>query len=69
MAQRDQARAQASAEENRLLAAAQERDRSLLMQHLETVDLPYAEVLFEPEQEIDYLYFVRSGVVSAVKKL
>jgi CRP-like cAMP-binding protein len=67
MAKLTRTRTRASAEANKLLAAAREKDSSLLAEHLEPVDLPFAKILYQPEQDIDHLYFPRSGVVSAVK--
>jgi len=56
-------------EDNRLLAALDGSERKRLQPQLEPVTLGYGEVLFEPRQEITHAYFVRRGVVAAVRDL
>lgn len=51
---------------NRLLAALSVADRSILEPHLERVDLPRGEVLYDAFSPITRGYFVDRGVVSVV---
>lgn len=50
--------------ENRLLAALPEEDFDLVSSDTEKVSLALKEVLYEPGQPIEHVYFVTSGVVS-----
>ena len=50
--------------ENRLLAALPKKDYKRLAAHLEHVTLNFSEVLYEPGDTIEYVYFPNNGVVS-----
>jgi len=50
--------------ENRLLAALPSEVTSRIKPHLETVSLPFKEVLYQPGEPIEYVYFPNHGVVS-----
>jgi CRP-like cAMP-binding protein len=50
--------------ENRLLAALPRKVYNRLVAHLETVTLPFAEVLYEPGDAIRYVYFPNDSIVS-----
>lgn len=58
--------APAQNEPNRLLAAAPKKE----IERLEgaVIDLPARMMIYEPDQQVDYVYFPRKGVVSAVKE-
>ena len=49
---------------NRLLAALPKRERDRLLPHLESVNLGFEEVLYEPDEPIRHVYFPTSGIVS-----
>lgn len=49
---------------NQLLASLEGYQRELLAQHLELVDLPQYEVLFEAGADIDHVYFPNAGMLS-----
>lgn len=51
---------------NRLLRALSPEDFALVGPHLEQVELPKRQVLIEPNQPIEYVYFPESGVASVV---
>ena len=51
-------------DQNRLLIAADSRDRAILQPFLEPVTLLPGEVLLDVGQPIDYIYFPQSGVIS-----
>lgn len=51
---------------NSLLQALSQRDRRRLLAACETVDLVYGEVLHQPMQRIDRVYFPTSGFVSLI---
>ncbi|HET9530234.1 MAG TPA: Crp/Fnr family transcriptional regulator [Blastocatellia bacterium] len=50
--------------ENRLLAALPTKDYKRIVTHLEQVSLPFAEVLYEPGEQIQYVYFPNDSIVS-----
>ncbi|HST21694.1 MAG TPA: Crp/Fnr family transcriptional regulator [Blastocatellia bacterium] len=50
--------------ENRILRALPAKEYKRLVAHLEQVPLPFAEVLYEPGDTIEYVYFPNVGVVS-----
>ncbi|MBD2101094.1 helix-turn-helix domain-containing protein [Leptolyngbya sp. FACHB-261] len=50
--------------ENRLLAAVPQAEYELLLPYLEPVSLELKQVLYEPYEPIDYVYFPHSGIVS-----
>lgn len=50
--------------ENRLLAAFPSEMTARMKPHLETVKLTFKEVLYKPEETIEYVYFPNHGVVS-----
>jgi CRP-like cAMP-binding protein len=54
---------------NRLLGALPERELKQLQPHLEEVDLRFEQVLYEPEEEIEYVYFLNGGVISLLTKM
>jgi CRP-like cAMP-binding protein len=49
---------------NRLLAALPPEEMEVLRPHLETVPLAFKQMLHEANRPIEYVYFVRRGVVS-----
>jgi CRP-like cAMP-binding protein len=49
---------------NRLLGALPAKEYQLLFPKLELFDLIYTEVIHEPKQTMEYLYFLNSGIVS-----
>ena len=49
---------------NQLLGALPAKEYQLLLPKLELFDLVYAEVIHEPKQVMEYLYFPNSGIVS-----
>jgi len=52
--------------ENMILAALPREERSQLRQHLEFVPLKSGDVLWEPSQPIEFVYFPTSGMISFV---
>jgi CRP-like cAMP-binding protein len=50
--------------ENRILRALPKKEYKRLVAHLEPVPLPFAEVLYEPGDTINYVYFPNAGIVS-----
>jgi CRP-like cAMP-binding protein len=50
--------------ENRLLAALPRKDYKQLVNHLELVHLPFAEVLYEPGDAIHHVYFPNHSIIS-----
>jgi CRP-like cAMP-binding protein len=48
---------------NRLLAALPSEDLATVEPHLEEVPLSERQILFEPSKNIDYVYFIRRGVI------
>lgn len=51
---------------NRLLAALEAHDLARLKPHLEAVPLPQGTVLLRPNQPIEYVYFLESGLSSDI---
>jgi CRP-like cAMP-binding protein len=51
---------------NRLLAALPADDYARLLPHLETISLPFKQILHAPDVPIAHVYFVTEGVVSLV---
>ena len=51
---------------NKLLAALPRDDFELLQRHLTTQIFEQGEVFYEPEQEVDQVYFPLSGMISLV---
>jgi CRP-like cAMP-binding protein len=51
---------------NRLLAALPADDYARLLPHLETISLPFKQILHAPDEPIAHVYFVTEGVVSLV---
>ncbi|MBW4419139.1 MAG: Crp/Fnr family transcriptional regulator [Myxacorys californica WJT36-NPBG1] len=52
--------------QNKLLSALSEGEYERLVPYLEFVSLPFKQVLYEPNQPIEYVYFPNSGVISMV---
>lgn len=52
--------------ENLILSALPCDARAQLMEKLEPVSLPYAHVIYELEDPVDYIYFINSGMVSLI---
>ena len=50
--------------ENRLLAVLSRKDFKRLVPHLEQVHMPFASVLYEPGESIQYVYFPNDSIVS-----
>jgi CRP-like cAMP-binding protein len=53
---------------NRLLAALSAREYRRLAPHLETVPLTPKAILHESDQDVDYVYFPTSGIVSLLSR-
>lgn len=51
---------------NRLLATLPTEEQERLQPHLELVPLEYRQILYRPNEPIDYIYFVNYGVVSLI---
>jgi CRP-like cAMP-binding protein len=51
---------------NSILQSISEDEFAILRAHLQTVSLDHKEVLFEPNEAIEYCYFPNSGMVSMV---
>lgn len=51
---------------NRLLAALPNDDYQRLVPHLEFIDLPVRQYLYQPEEPITYVYFLNQGICSIV---
>lgn len=51
-------------EDNRLLAALPEAERERLFPHLEPVDMPLGEVLYEPDTQLQHAYFPTTAILS-----
>jgi CRP-like cAMP-binding protein len=54
---------------NRLLGGLSDVDYELLGPHLKPVTLEYRAVLYAPNQPIDFVYFIESGVASLVNSM
>jgi CRP-like cAMP-binding protein len=54
---------------NRLLGGLSDADYELLRPHLKPVPLEYRKVLYAPNQPIDFVYFIESGVGSLVNTM
>ena len=54
---------------NHLVNLLSEKERVLLLQHCDVVELEFGTVLCEPHQRYRYLYFPLSGFISLVTKL
>jgi len=52
--------------ENKLLRALSQEEYDRLLPFLEFVALPFKHVLYEPNQPVDYVYFLNHGVISMV---
>lgn len=55
--------------ENRLLTALPQREQQHIISNCECVELEFAEILYEPEQRIRYVYFPCNSFVSMVATL
>ncbi len=55
--------------ENMILAALPEKEYSYLRQHLEFVPLKFGDVLWEPNDPVDFVYFPTSGMVSFIASM
>jgi len=56
----------ADAPQNRLLTSLSHGDYGLLRPHLEPVELTYRRSLYRPNKDIEYVYFIETGVGSLV---
>jgi CRP-like cAMP-binding protein len=54
---------------NRILAALPETEYQQLLPHLKKIDLPQGEILYNPGDRIEYVYFPHAGVISLVTLL
>ncbi|MDP2714255.1 Crp/Fnr family transcriptional regulator [Rheinheimera sp.] len=54
---------------NHLLQLLSSKDRHILLQYCDVVQLQFADILCEPNQRYRYLYFPLSGFISLVTKL
>lgn len=52
--------------QNQLLAALSRAEYERLLPNLEFVSLEFKQVLYEPNQPIDYVYFLNHGIISLV---
>ena len=52
--------------QNQLLCALPQAEYDRFVPYLEIVNLPFKHVLYEPNQSVDYVYFLNHGVVSMV---
>ena len=50
--------------ENRLLAALPQDEYERLVANMETVSLKFKQSVYEPNEPIEYVYFVKNGVIS-----
>jgi CRP-like cAMP-binding protein len=57
------------AEKNRLLQALPRQHRERLLAHGEHVDLTFADVLFEAEQRMRYVFFPTGGFISLITRV
>ncbi len=55
-----------SQSENRLLAALSAEEYQRLESHLQLVELRRAQILYQPQERIEYVYFLTQGVVSVI---
>ncbi len=55
--------------ENQMLAALPKKEYQRLLPKLELVTLAFADVLYEPDQPIRYVYFPNSGMISLVSSV
>lgn len=55
-----------SQSENRLLAALSAEEYQRLEPHLQLVEIPQGQVLYQPLEVIEYVYFLTQGMVSTV---
>ena len=53
--------------ENQLLAALSDAECERLRPHLETVDMPLGEVVYESGRTLDYVYFPVDSIVSLLE--
>jgi CRP-like cAMP-binding protein len=51
---------------NQLLAALSKQECSRLLPHLESVSLPLKQIIYAPNQVIEYVYFPTNGIISLV---
>lgn len=54
---------------NRILAALPSAEYQHLLPHLKHIDLPQGEILYNPGDRIEYVYFPNSGIISLVTLL
>lgn len=52
--------------QNKLLRALSQEEYDRLSPHLEFVTLPFKSILYEPNQPVNYVYFLNHGVISMV---
>jgi CRP-like cAMP-binding protein len=52
--------------QNQLLAALSKQEYSRLLPHLESVSLPLKQIIYAPNQVIEYVYFPTNGIISLV---
>src|SRR3569833_1716418 len=53
------------ASQNGVLAALPQEQRSRILEHCQVMELPSQHLFFEPEDRVDYAYFLCSGMASA----
>ncbi len=51
---------------NQLLSALPKEEYELLLPNLEPVSLPFKQIIYEPNEPIEYVYFPNSGIISLV---
>jgi CRP-like cAMP-binding protein len=54
---------------NKLLAALPREEYKRLWTYLEPISLPFKQCIYEPNEPIDYVYFINSGVASVLTVL
>jgi CRP-like cAMP-binding protein len=54
---------------NKILAALSDGEYQKLLPHLEAVDLPHGEVLYEMDGPVDYVYFPFNALISLVTQM
>ena len=52
--------------QNKLLSALSKEEYKRLLPHLESVSLPLKQIIYAPNQVIEYVYFPTDGIISLV---
>ena len=51
---------------NKILLSISDKEYSLILPHLEFLDMPHHLILYEPDQPLEFVHFPNSGMVSLV---